>query len=434
MTIQPSAKSEGRVELILLLVAFVVANIASEFLQPPTVYNDGKGTDGVFSFKVAEQLSHGQRPTAEAPFVYRIGTPLLVSLFFRSNLLQGFKVVNIVANAVTTVLLILFLRLYLASWRLRLLLALLFITQWHAPIRLLYFCPVYTDPWLFPFLLAGLLAIERTQTGSGVGPVLFLALASFVGCLFRENTALVPIALLFASNPIQHRAKPVKCRATVDGSETVKRSSLTLALPLVCAVLGFGVARWVGVPTNDYSFARAAFDWAYNKVFLTYLHAWFIAFGPVLAIAIYNWRRNAAFLLNHQHLLVYLIIIVLLAWVGGSSTERYLYWAMPVLYVVVGKSIEHNLPLLRSPLLLAILITSQLVSQRVFWILPDLSTSSSSPLPLLTVPGNRFRLLDLFSCHANRHIQAVSLLQYVLLESVLVWWLHRRARSNGLAA
>src|SRR3954463_3475474 len=111
---------------------------------------------------MALQMQHGQMPFAEAPYNFRIGTPFLASLL-PGDLLGSFRIVNIIANLLSVLLLMLWLRLYLSDWKIRVLLCVLFITQWHAPVRYVYFNPSYTDPWLFVVLLTGLIMIHHVQ-------------------------------------------------------------------------------------------------------------------------------------------------------------------------------------------------------------------------------------------------------------------------------
>ncbi len=123
--------SRNTLEVLILVTAFLLVNILGQIFQKPISLNNGKGWDGIVYYSVAEQFLKGQQPRAGAPFVYRIGTPVLVSLFFKEDLLLGFKIVNLIANGITVFLLLFWLRLNLLAWEVRVILVLLFITQWH---------------------------------------------------------------------------------------------------------------------------------------------------------------------------------------------------------------------------------------------------------------------------------------------------------------
>jgi hypothetical protein len=157
------AKHKLTVELIIALSLFVMVNAVSQALQRPISYNDGQGWDGREYFSVAEQFSRHQKPVAKAPYVYRIGTPLLVACFFKNDLFLGFKVINIFGNLFAVIFFILWLRLYLRHTKTRILVSAFFILMWHGPIRFVYYYPVFADPWVFALLLAGLIGINRLQ-------------------------------------------------------------------------------------------------------------------------------------------------------------------------------------------------------------------------------------------------------------------------------
>jgi len=409
-------------EILIIFIAFIVVNFLSFSFQERISFNDGKGWDGRSYYKVAEDFSRGQSPQAAAPFVYRIGTPLLASLLFKDNLLFSFKITNLIANTFLIILLIIWLRLYINDWRIRVLLNILFLTQWHGPIRFVYFYPAYTDPWAFVFLLAGMIGIQKARTSPRLTVICSLSLITFVGVIIREIVILVPIALLFSMNPV------IWDRNSVFSVRTVNRFPLLYFVPFLFGLLGIAGVHVLATQTNNYSFIRTAVHWAYDKPLLTYVHAWFIAFGPILIIMVYHWREAFAFLVNQQFQLILLIAIALLGWVGGSDTERILFWSLPVIYVLIGRALENNTSLLRSPSLIIVLGLSQCISQRLIWTIPDFPNTFSDSLPIFTPIGSKVPYLDLWSYHGNRLVQFISLSQYFLLGLVLLVWLNHRAR------
>jgi hypothetical protein len=80
----------------------------------------------------------------------------------------------------------------------------------------------------------------------------------------------------------------------------------------------------------------------------------------------------------------------MLAWGMGSDTDRFLYWAMPVVYVLLGIALENLWQVLQCHRgHLAILIIAQLLAQRSF--LPSLEYAPEKILyriPVLTVICN----------------------------------------------
>jgi hypothetical protein len=429
-------KYEYTVELVIALLLFVLISVFSYVLQAPISVNHGHGFDGVVYFNVAEQFANQSLPAAPAPFVYRIGTPLLASLFFKSDLLLGFKIINIVGSLLASVLLVFWLRLYLNNRNVRILLAAFFLVMWHGPTRFVHYYPVYSDPLLFVALLAGLIGIKKAQENATVARICLLGLIVFVGVIFREVTLVIAVAFLFSANPIILSGEISYALANFQLKRVIKSVPLIFFLPLGLGVLGLLLVCLVATQSNSYSPIEEAISWAYKKPLLTYLHAWFIAFGPIIVVPIYYWREATRFLVENQFMLVYLLGFAVLAWIGGSDTERILFWSMPVTYLLIGKSIEDNSILAKAlPIELAILCAVQLISERAFWIIPDFPNSNPTPLPLLTVLGNNFQYFDLYSYFGSPVVREVSLLEYALLGALLLWWLNYRAvKPRGMGA
>lgn len=424
-------RQEYRIELAIILSLFFLINVLSQTLQHPISLNNGQGWDGVTYFKVAEQFANHILPNADAPFVYRIGTPLLVSLFFGSDLLLGFKIINIAGNLLAAMLFIFWLRSYLNDWKTRVLLSTLFLVMWHGPIRFVYYYPAYTDPWFFVALLTGLIGIRKIQASTTVVRICFLGLVVFVGVIFREAALIIPVAFLFSTNPVILSKEISSALANFQIKRVIKGIPLTFFLPLGLGILGLLIVLLTATQDNSYSFVRTAVIMAYDKPLLAYLHAWFIAFGPIIIIPIYYWRGTIRFLAKNQFVLIWLLGFAVLAWIGGSDTERILFWGVPVVYLLIGKSIEDNAVLAKlPPLELTILVVVQLISERVLWTIPDYPNEFSTPFPILTIFSNNFQYLDLFSYHGSRTIQAISFFEYLLLGVLLLWWLNYRTKKS----
>src|SRR6185436_8762939 len=80
----------------------------------------------------------------------------------------------------------------------------------------------------------------------------------------------------------------------------------------------------------------------------------------------------------------YIFLFTILAIVGGHDTERYLFWAMPVVYLLVAQAMVRHRQALHNTYFAAALILAQAVSARVFWGIP----SPGSAVPTLAeLPG-----------------------------------------------
>jgi hypothetical protein len=306
----------------------------------------------------------------------------------------------------------------------------LFITQWHGPVRFTYYDPTYTDPWLFVFLLIGLIAIQKIKSRPGLLAVGILGLISFIGVIFREVVLIIPIALAFSMNPIPLGQEMLFSSSISRAAKCIKRIYYPFLFPFLLGIAGFLVTRLVASQYNDYSFTKTALDWVYDKQLPTYIHAYFITYGPLLILAVYSWRSLFRFLRENQYMLVFLVGFMVLAWIGGSDTERFLYWAMPVVYLLIGIAIQENTALLKSPWLILFLVGTTICAQRLFWTVPDYPNQFITPVPILSILSNKFQYLDLWSWFAARTVQEISLAEYVFLSVILLVWL--RLRSNRI--
>jgi len=257
-----------------------------------------------------------------------------------------------------------------------------------------------------------------------------LALVSFIGVLFREVVMIIPLALIFVTNPLprlQEITSPLTKKQII---KFIKGPYYPAIVAVVAGIAGIFLVRSIATQYNDYSFVKTAFDWAYDKPVLTYIHAYFVTYGLLIVIPLFFWRRTVNFLWNNQYMLVYLAGFMLFGWIGGSDTERFLYWAMPVVYVLIGIEIEENRSIFNSPWLILFLSASTICSQRMFWTVADYPNTFKTPFPILSILSNKFQYLDLWSFFAERSVQAISLLEYLLLSALLLWWLNRRAQPR----
>lgn len=422
-------------EVIFCFVVFVLVNALSSYFQPLITVNEGKGWDGSNYYGMAEQIAKGEPIQIRSPHCFRLGVPLLAALVSKHNLILGFKIVNLAANVLTLVLFVIWIRLFINDWRIRCLLVLLLLTQWLGPFRFVYYYPVLTEYTYYSLLLLGLLCIHLARTRLLVG-VACLGLVVFFGVAFRETLFLLAVMMLFADNPIVFNGF-LDNLVTFRFANVVRMPRRVYWLPILLGLLSLVLARLVAHPSTSYSFVRSALGFPFHVPWFVYIHAAFNAYGPILVLLIYNWRRSWAFLASNQPLLVFMAGTCMFAYGAGSDAERYLYWAMPVTYLLIGKAIEDNRILLQSKAFLLVLCLTQAVSQRLFWTLPADPYKYPSPLPILTIPSSRFQYFDLYSAYSlpgefSRVIMAISFAQYVLLAVLMLWWLsYREQRQIG---
>lgn len=423
-------------EVVVLAVVFALVNVAAGLLQKPISYHEGRGWEGVAYSAVAEQFAEHRRPVvADAPELYRVGTPFLAGelrRFTGFDLFLCFKLVNGAANALTLALLVVWLRRFLSDWRVRTALGLAFLLQWDTPSRWMYFFPAHTDPWMWVFLLAGLIAVERYRERPTSARLALVAVLTAVGVCFREVVLVVACIVPFVGNPVPlegfRTSEAVgKWRAAV---RELFPAVLPRLIPLLAGLSALVVVRlFVAHQQNDYAFAQTAIHWLRTKPPLTYVQGWFLAFGPLLWLAIFHARRGAALLASHQPLAAYLAAFTLLGYIGGTDTERLLYWTMPVTFVLIGRALEDWRGRL-SGLVLALLIGAQIVASRVlFWPIPDYPADPPHAWPLFTPMGRNVPFLDLYSFWEPRPLALISLAEYFVFGAALGILLLRRTRD-----
>jgi hypothetical protein len=176
-----------------------------------------------------------------------------------------------------------------------------------------------------------------------------------------------------------------------------------------------------------------------KKPLFTWVLAWFFTFGPVLAIVAYDWRRAVGFLADRRDLAVFLAFFAALSYAGGTDTERLLFWAMPVVYVLIGRAIEAEPRLFADWRVIAVLAAAQAVSARVFWPIPNPGTNvepftggsvASRVWPFI----NRIVVIDdfhwnLWSAFGSRPAHALTLAWDLAFVTAMAAWLARRARA-----
>jgi hypothetical protein len=261
--------------------------------------------------------------------------------------------------------------------------------------------------------------------------VVALSAISAVGVLFREIVLLVPIAFLFARNPtIAHRLDFPFLRLT-----NVPRWSQWIPL-----VLGAVALMWVQefvVPTDQaFSASQHLMERAYDRRLITYALGWVVAFGPALFVVLFDYRTAVGFLSRHKAFLVYTVGVALVGWAASFESERHaLNWGAPIVYLLLGLTIERHMSWFRSAALVSFLVVTQAVINRVFWVVPQPDGDYRDVLPtvLLTPLGEGASYLHLFPDYLASRAVWLQSAEYAALGAILLFWLSRRAYLNSHA-
>jgi hypothetical protein len=408
-----------RKEWIVVIGTFLLVNLASALLQPRFSFQGGYIWEQGTYLETAVRFSRGLGPSGPAPAVLRFGVPWFASLLAFSNPTDGFLAVDLIANFLAIVFLVLWLRFFVENWHIRFALVLFYTLHWLAPTRFAWYMPLNVDCWGMLLLICGLYCIEQyKRSGNGLSYVVLIFMST-LGLAVRETVLVVPLTFAVA---VLFSGKALKAREIVTGS-----------LPILLAIFAMPVWRSLAVQTGNYHFIGAAINWARSKPLQTYVLGCFIAFGPAIALLILDARSSLKVLRSRRDLFFYLMAFVALAFIGGSDTERILLWGAPVVLVLLGQWFERNRFMTRARWLFGMIALFQLISERVFWTTPDLGTDQpSSPLFLTSVSSNAY-YFNLFSYHAPSSMSWILLTEYLVLAAFIIGLTARQMRMGAKA-
>ena len=377
-------------------------------------------------FLMAQQLGAGETVTAAAPYAYRLLVPWMAGTCCAGDIQRAFLVINLLSGIALVWLLVIWLRRFVDNAVVRVLVAAACVLQWHGPVRFVFYYPAYVDPLFQALVVAALIAAERLLDRRSTGAATIYATIVAIGTAARETMLIVPVCAV--AGAIFNRG----------GSRSWRISWAASALAAGAAV--YLLARTVVDPRGGYRFADAVALHLAGKPIESLALVWFIAFGPVLAVVLYDWRGTLAFLSQRVDLAAMPIVYFVLAYVGGHDTERYLFWSAPVVYLLIARSIERHQRVIGSAAVATVLITAQLLAERVLWPVPD---PGSAVVPLgdqtgfvnrLYAVANRVFVIDdfhwnLWSNFGSRPFHLVQLAFYLAAGATIVMLMRRRAAA-----
>jgi hypothetical protein len=386
------------------VLAIVVIGWSWTFQRPMTAIG-GLGWDGAQYAQLAAQC--GREPMAALePFVYRIGAPCLAAVLPVEPRTALWSL-NVAASLLLLVLLDRWLRLHVASWVVPWLVA-GFALHWLAPLRYVWWYPTYVDALALCAMVAALLLQERRW---------WFVVACATGTTVRETMLIVPVGLAIG--------------AVVSSAAVARRrpALATFAAGALASVVTMAAVRLIVTPTSDYWMLDAAYYWAYEKPLPRYLLALFTTFGPALALPLVAWRAVLAWVRQHLGEAAIAAAVLVLAWVGGSETDRFLLWAAPIALVAIGLGAE-SVHWHRHRTVLVVLLATVAISGRWFIPTPDQVPGAPRAWPLLT-PLTATNSDLLFSQTPDRLMSAVAAAQYAAVVLVLWIWCGLLARQDA---
>jgi hypothetical protein len=412
------------------LLIYAVVQIASWWSQPTISHNDGLGFDGIHYTTLIVEILKGEAPRDVAPYVMRPGVPLVASALlsredvageitvgFVRRLRTTFFALDSVANALTYLALLISLTRHVESREGRWLGACLFATSWIGPLRLAYYIPVHVDFISLTGVAWGLVLVDTIARGGSAAWILPLGAISLFWGSVHEAYLAIPVSYLAAFNPWRTLAGP--------GENRKSRLPPWWIVPLACSAITYFWVRTYVEPTDargNSFYAQHALSMLREKPWQFFPVAWLSVFGPALIVVGCNGRLAWRWLCEHQYFLLYLLLVLAMCVAGGKETERYVFWAFPVIFVLVGRAWDElGESLLRRPFVLGLLLVSQILAQRAVFRLPDFPGTNVSRLPVLTPWGWDFPYTDLMSSHANPAVPWLATIEYAVLGALLVY-------------
>ncbi len=422
--------------LVTVAVAFVAISLYSARIQKITLTRFGDGDE--YFFATEQRVAH-ETIRAEAPYVYRVAMPWLVANTFPDRIEFGYRFYNIAAAAASAFILFVWLDRFGVRPGIAALTTILYIASWIGPARFLYYYPIYVDP---PFIALGMLAlllIHGIRQAFTWTRLLAVSAVCFAGALVRETMLIVPIAFLFAN--VRFGAGDGK-PSRVPAAALAIPLAATLVAIVLCHLVPAEPRRVIGIPENSLYLFR-------NKPLFTIPLSFFLTFGPVIAVVLYDWRAVRAFLMKHTYLVVFFGGCFLTSYIGGHENERYLLWSAPVLYLLIALAVQrHARALMRSAWVFAALVAAQALSEHVFFGIPDPSLPVGDWATLTTFGEkawglvNRLVIVDdfswnLWSYFGSRPFHMLLLGIHCVFAAFLMtylWWAERGQPQVGEAA
>lgn len=375
--------------------------------QDPIQLNNGLGWDGRHYVKMTEQLLAGEPISYRPPWVNRFGSIWLASqrvLWFNTSIKSAYLWLNF-SLGISIVVSLLSTCLNQKKGQIIILVVgcLWWAFHWLGPIRFSFFDPYNADTFAVLVLLWGVILTEDKKP-TLIKQIIYVILIG-IGCLFREFVIVLPVAGLL--------------------SYRIKSKSIALnSIGFVAGVIGLFSARLAVHNTFSdnslwYHFKDVTFHLLEIRPLLFLLGA-FLAFGPIILIA-YLFRRQ---IWNTRYRIWLSILMLIIAYIGGTDTERYLFWMAPILIYWVSKSVTYPMIKAIPTLFWLLLLVTQTINSRIWWPIPEPKACTGFGFPLLTSFGGPNPFLQLFSHHGYQinYLYTIALfMEYGLLTIILLY-------------
>ncbi|MGB2273785.1 MAG: hypothetical protein ACPH2K_05370, partial [Flavicella sp.] len=320
-----------------VILFFAVGLILNHSYQKRIFKDGGKGHDGVFYYELADNMIKGNTLVGVKPFIYRIGTPFLVSLL-PFDIFTNFLIVNHSATLLSCLLLLYWLSLYFKKRTTALWVTLGLMTHWGFYIRFIQYNPTTCDPMAFLVTMILLLLTKRFYDTRKKSYALLSCLFIFIGVFFREYLVVYSILFLFIDQPFD------RSKALYVNWNLLLKHKYWFVLAFSGGIIGIILTHnLVVAKPSYYGFAAAIILWTETKSIFSLSAGFLNVFGPFILFPFLYWKQAKSFFAENHQYLAMLIVALGIIWFTGGDTERFILWFFPILVLPVGLVIEKQL-------------------------------------------------------------------------------------------
>lgn len=400
----------------LLLLGMTLLAVLLAWHQRPMLLNGGLGYDGRHYHQMTVQYMTTGHVEAVPPWVNRWGAVALageLATLFKADIRTGYAIMNYGATLAIVLML---------GWTLRKQprMAALGIGWWlmhHlAPLRFTAYDPYNPDTMGLACLLGAFLLVRNCSNWQlALGCILAL-----IGATFREFVLVLPIAILG------------QCLRSLWKDHYLDKSRLLTGLALLAAgMAGTALARGMVVNVQIHGLLDGISYHVRDVLFhlleirpLVFIVSASLAYGPVLFLFLYQWPRVRQYANEHPLWTWVTVLLLVLSYVGGTDSERYLLWLFPWLIMALASN-QAPITLPKSGWFWVLLVAVQSVASRWWWPIPQAEPSTGWHWPIFTSFNGANPFLLLFGHHAmnlNYLYPLVYGAEYVMLFWVLWSW------------
>lgn len=338
--------------LIAVIIVFLLQMVIYSRYQPQIRYANGRGDDGIYYGHMADQIVAGEPITGSAPFVYRIGGSWMAAKYSQLRRIpvdRAFQEVNFIMMFATTVIM------YLIAIRFSgpvfaVLATMLFSLPWWSYARLIFFYPVLNDmPFLLPMMVALVIILWWPSDTISVWRVLTLSALCLLTPIIKETGLLIPLIWIGSRVWFRHHLSievlfgdSINQRMPKAG---VLRMEVLLAILFLClSVSGIMITRFSAHNLAEYTIGGKEYT-VYNAVkesikmnsLWNLVLSFCLAYGgPLVSLFIVYHRYWREKLQYTPALILYWIGVIVLAFLGGVSTLRFMSLASPVAFIFIA--------------------------------------------------------------------------------------------------